>query len=119
MPDCLFCKITKKELGSDVVFEDADLMVFKDVHPKAPVHVLIVPKEHIQSIADLEENHSAVLAHMLYTAKKVAKETYQLAGYKLIFNVGRDGGQVIDHLHLHLLGGWSKGEDPNQVIPNV
>ncbi|KKU52904.1 MAG: histidine triad nucleotide-binding protein [Candidatus Sungbacteria bacterium RIFCSPLOWO2_02_FULL_47_9] len=119
MSDCLFCKITKKEISSDIVFEGVDLLVFKDVHPKAPVHVLIVPKEHIQSIAHLEKNHNEIISKLIYTAKRVAKETYNLTGYKLIFNVGRSGGQVIDHLHLHLLGGWSMGEDPNQVISKV
>ncbi len=103
--DCIFCKITKKEIPADIVFEDDTLMVFKDIHPSAPVHDLVVPKEHIQSIASLEGNHRDILAHMIYTAKEVAAKA-GLKGYKLVFNVGRDGGQVIDHLHLHLLGGW-------------
>ena len=107
MADCLFCKIGAGEIPSDIVFEDRDIMAFKDIHPKAPVHLLVIPKMHIQSIAHLEENHSDVISHMLYRAKEVA-ERAGLNGYKLIFNVGREGGQVIDHLHLHILGGWGE-----------
>lgn len=85
-------------------------MVFKDIRPSAPVHYLVVPKEHIQSIAHLDGNHKEVLASIIYTAKDMA-EKLNLKGYKLVFNVGRDGGQVIDHLHLHLLGGWGRKAD--------
>lgn len=111
--DCLFCKISKNEIPSDVVYEDSDVKVFKDIHPKAPVHLLVIPKVHIQSIAHLESNHSDIIAKLMYTAKKVA-EDMGLPGYKLVFNVGREGGQEIDHLHLHLLGGW-KGEERRNV----
>ncbi len=109
--DCLFCKISKKEISSEIVYEDGDVMVFKDLHPKAPVHMLVIPKIHIQSIAHLETNHNDIIAKLIYTAKKVAADM-GLKGYKLLFNVGREGGQVNDHLHLHLLGGWDKvGEE--------
>ena len=107
--DCLFCKIATKEVPSDVFFEDGDVKVFKDIHPKAPVHFLVIPKLHIQSIAHLEVDHNEVIAKLIWAAKRVA-ETSGLKGYKLVFNVGREGGQVIDHLHLHVLGGWSQGE---------
>lgn len=110
MSECIFCKIANHGMASDVVHEDAEVIAFKDVHPKAPVHLLVVPKQHIASIAHLEADHSDVIAKLIYTAKHVA-ETQGLAGYKLVFNVGREGGQVIDHLHLHLLGGWAKPED--------
>ena len=108
--DCIFCKIGKKEVSSDILYEDDGVMVFKDAQPSAPVHYLIIPKEHIQSIAHLEGNHRDVLAKIIYKAKESA-EKLNLKGYKLVFNVGREGGQVIDHLHLHLLGGWAKEED--------
>src|SRR3989344_2300407 len=108
--DCVFCKISKKEISSDIVFEDENLMVFKDIKPSAPFHFLIIPKEHIQSIAHLEGNHKDVLTGMIYAAKDTAKKA-GLKGYKLVFNVGKEGGQVIDHLHLHLLGGWTKRSD--------
>lgn len=108
--DCIFCKITQKEIPSEIVHEDSDAVVFKDLHPKASVHLLVVPKIHIQSIAHLEADHSDVIAKLIYTAKKVA-EDQGLKGYKLVFNVGKEGGQVIDHLHLHLLGGWASAEE--------
>lgn len=103
--DCLFCKISQNEIPSEVVFEDNDVKVFKDIHPKAPVHLLVIPKVHIQSVAHLEANHNDVIAKLIYTAKHAAEEM-GLKGYKLVFNVGREAGQTVDHLHLHLLGGW-------------
>lgn len=108
--DCIFCKIAKKEIAADIIFENDQVMAFKDIRPSAPIHVLIVPKEHIQSIAHLEGNHRDILAALIYTAKDLA-EKQDLKGYKLVFNVGREGGQIIDHLHLHLLGGWNKKSD--------
>src|SRR5438552_742650 len=110
MADCIFCKIVNKEIKSEMVREDDKVVAFKDAHPAAPVHILVVPKEHIQSIAHLHGNHKDVLASMIYTAKNIAEKT-GLKGYKLVFNVGKEGGQVIDHLHLHLLGGWSRKSD--------
>lgn len=112
MADCLFCKISKGEINSEVVYEDADVKVFKDIHPKAPVHLLVIPKIHIQSIAHLEADHNDIISKLIYTAKQVAQEA-GLSGYKLVFNVGQEGGQVIDHLHLHVLGGWKDREDRN------
>ncbi|MDD5430816.1 MAG: HIT domain-containing protein [Candidatus Pacebacteria bacterium] len=103
--NCIFCKIINKEIPTEFVLNNNDLVAFKDIRPSAPVHYLIVPKEHIQSIAHLEGNHKDVLAALIYAAKDLA-EKINLKGYKLAFNVGREGGQVIDHLHLHLMGGW-------------
>ncbi len=108
--DCVFCKIAKKEIPSEVIYEDERVMVFKDIHPSAPVHYLVIPKVHIQSIAHLEANHSQIISEVIYAAKQVASKL-EMKGYKLVFNVGREGGQVVDHLHLHLLGGWSKKVD--------
>lgn len=110
MSDCVFCKITNKEVPADVAYEDGKIMVFKDIRPSAPVHYLAVPKEHVESVAHLGENHQDLIVAMIYAAKKVA-EAKGLKGYKLVFNVGREGGQVIDHLHLHLLGGWTQKSD--------
>lgn len=110
MANCIFCKISKKEIPATTVFEDADVAAFTDIHPKAPVHILVIPKEHIQSIAHLEAAHADVIAKLVYAAKRIAVEK-ELTGYKLVFNVGREGGQMVDHLHLHLLGGWEKPED--------
>ncbi|TSC89575.1 MAG: Hit-like protein involved in cell-cycle regulation [Parcubacteria group bacterium Gr01-1014_3] len=103
--DCVFCKIAKKEIPAELAMETESLMAFKDIRPSAPVHYLVIPKEHIQSIAHLEGNHKELLAGLIYAAKDLAAK-FDLKGYKLVFNVGREGGQVIDHLHLHLLGGW-------------
>lgn len=108
--DCVFCKISRKELPSEIAYEDSQLMAFKDIRPSAPVHYLICPKEHIQSIAHLEGNHRDILSALIYTAKDLALKL-GLKGYKLVFNVGREGGQIVDHLHLHLLGGWNKKSD--------
>lgn len=108
--DCIFCKISKKEILADIIYEDDNVMVFKDTRPLAPIHYLIIPKEHIQSIIYLESNHQKIISKIIFAAKKTA-EDLKLKGYKLVFNVGREGGQVIDHLHLHLLGGWTKQED--------
>ncbi len=113
MADCLFCKIGKKEIPADVILETAEAVAFKDIRPSAPVHYLIIPKEHIQSIAHLQNNHNEIIAKVVYTAKAVA-EKIGLKGYKLVFNVGREGGQMIDHLHLHLLGGWTPTPNENR-----
>ncbi len=112
--DCIFCKIGRGDISSETIFEDNEVRVFNDLHPKAPVHLLIIPKEHIQSIAHLEGNHKGIISHMIFIAKRVAEER-GLKGFKLVFNVGREGGQVIDHLHLHLLGGWRKDRDKEAI----
>lgn len=110
MTDCVFCEIAQGKVPAAVIFQDSAVAVFDDINPKAPVHILVIPKEHIQSIAHLKENHNNIIAKLIYTAKQIADKK-GLGGYKLIFNVGHDGGQVIDHLHLHLLGGWDTPED--------
>ncbi|MFH1193077.1 MAG: HIT domain-containing protein [Candidatus Jorgensenbacteria bacterium] len=107
--DCLFCKIANKEIPAEFVYEGADIVAFKDIRPSAPIHYLVVPREHIQSIIHLEGNHKEIISALVFRAKALAEEA-GLKGYRLMFNVGREGGQVIDHLHLHLLGGWKGGE---------
>lgn len=114
--DCIFCKIGKKEIPAEILYADESVMVFKDIQPSAPVHFLVIPKEHIQSIAHLEGNHRDILAKIIYQAKESAVKL-NLAGYKLVFNVGREGGQIVDHLHLHLLGGWG-GKRGGDTMPN-
>ena len=103
---CIFCSIINKEVPSDIVYEDDDFIVFKDVKPTAPIHLLLVPKTHISSINDLKEKHIDLIGNLFLLAKRIAKEQKISNGYKLNFNVGRKGGQLVDHLHLHLLGGW-------------
>ena len=116
MIDCVFCKIINKEIAADVIYEDGEILIFKDIHPSAPIHYLVVPKEHIQSIMRAEDNHKEIISKLIFSAKKAA-EKLGLKGYKLVFNGGREGGQIIDHLHLHLLGGWKKQEDIDKM-PN-
>ena len=104
---CTFCKIVKGEQSADFLYQDESLVVFKDIRPHAPVHLLIVPREHIRSLNDLREKDKDVISEMIVRAKEMAKElSIAQSGYLLLFNVERGGGQVIFHLHLHLLGGW-------------
>jgi histidine triad (HIT) family protein len=105
--DCTFCKIIKGENVADFVYQDESLVVFKDIRPHAPVHLLIVPREHIRSLNDIKEKDKDIVFRMVFKAKEMAKEhSIATSGYRLLFNVERGGGQVIFHLHLHLLGGW-------------
>jgi histidine triad (HIT) family protein len=106
MSDCIFCKIIKKEIPADIVYEDEDVFAFKDNHPIAPVHILIIPKEHIETIDDLEEKDKELAGKMILTAKKIGRD-FKIAegGYKLLFRVKKHGGQEVDHVHLHLIGG--------------
>ena len=107
MSDCIFCKIIKKEIPADIFYEDQNLIVLKDIKPKAPIHYLIIPKQHIESVNHLKEENKDLIGVMFLTAQKIAdKLGIKDKGYKLVFNVGRGGGQIIDHLHLHILGGW-------------
>lgn len=104
MIDCIFCKIINKEMPSDIAYEDDNVIVFKDINPSAPIHLLIVPKKHIVSINDLKDQDKELVGYMFLIAKKMAEKQGVLeTGYRLAINVGRGGGQIIDHLHLHLL----------------
>lgn len=100
--DCIFCKIINKELNSEIIDEDESIIVFKDIHPRAPVHFLIVPKEHLGSVKD--EGAEDWARHLLVKAKVIAK-TRGIDDYKLVFNVGKEAGQTVEHLHLHFLAG--------------
>lgn len=102
MNDCIFCKIAKKELSAEIVFEDEDFLAFKDIQPRAPLHYLIIPKNHIESIAS--ENSGEIAKELINTAKKIAARK-RVNDYKLVFNVGLKAGQTVPHLHLHFLAG--------------
>ena len=102
--DCIFCKIANKEVAGEIIYENDKVVAFKDIYPKAAFHILIVPKKHIESVDKLEENDKELVGEMALAAKNIAKDN-NVIGYKLVINVGRDGGQIVDHLHLHLLGG--------------
>ncbi len=104
---CLFCQISNGETTTEILFENDTLAVFKDINPAAPVHLLIVPKRHIRSINDLTEADRAILSELLLVARDMAgRHGVAESGYRLFINVERGGGQLIFHLHLHLIGGW-------------
>lgn len=105
--DCLFCKIIKGEIPSDCIYEDELVYAFNDIDKQAPVHFLIVPKEHIKSADDLEEKDKDLIGHIFLVAKKLAKEKGLVNGYRIVNNCKEDGGQTVDHLHFHVLGGRS------------
>lgn len=100
--ECIFCKIANKEALAEVVYEDDKIIAFKDIRPQAPIHLLIIPKKHIPSVDHLEITDKTLMGELFLIAQKIAKEK-KLKGYKLQINVGRLAGQIIDHLHLHLL----------------
>ena len=104
--DCLFCKIINKEIPSEIVYEDDDILAFNDIAPKAPVHVLIIPKKHISSHAEIEADDAELMGKIHMVINKIAKEKGILEnGYRVVINCGEDGGQEVKHLHFHLLGG--------------
>jgi histidine triad (HIT) family protein len=110
---CLFCKIIDGKIPSTSVFQDDLGYAFADVHPQAPVHVLIVPREHISSLSETDERKNALLGHLLLAAAEIARSKGLGKGYRIVVNTGEEGGQTVDHLHLHLLGGrqmtWPPG----------
>lgn len=113
MEDCIFCKIGKKEIPSTVVYEDEHLLAFKDLNPVAPVHVLIIPKVHMNSLNAVTPDHVTLMGHLLSTVKTIARECGIPEGYRLVSNCGIEAGQTVEHLHFHLVGGrpmqWPPG----------
>ena len=104
--NCIFCKIINKEIPADIVYQDDEIIAFKDIAPVAPVHLLIIPKKHILSVNNLELEDKELIGRLFLTARKIAKEQgVSETGYRLVINVGKDAGQTVEHLHLHLLGG--------------
>ncbi|MBE9125685.1 MULTISPECIES: histidine triad nucleotide-binding protein [unclassified Coleofasciculus] len=113
MSETIFSKIIRREIPADIVYEDDLVLAFKDIAPRAPVHILIIPKKPIPQLAAAESEDHAVMGHLLLTAKRVAEQAGLTNGYRLVINNGSDGGQTVDHLHLHILGGrqmqWPPG----------
>ena len=108
---CIFCNIVNKDISVEFVYENESVVAFYDIHPKAPVHILILPREHIVSVNDLKEEHAPVITALMLAAPTVAEKIgVKDKGYKLVFNVGKGGGQVIDHIHMHLRA-WPAGND--------
>lgn len=105
MSDCLFCKIVAGELPSDRVYEDDRVVVFRDLYPKAAVHLLVVPREHIASLEGLGPEHDGLIAHCIRLLPKLARQEGLNSGFRTVINTGKDGGQEVFHLHIHLLGG--------------
>ncbi len=114
MTDCIFCKIAGGEMTADVIFEDDDVIAFRDISPKAPTHVLVIPRRHISTLNDLGESDVEIVARMVHAAQKIAlQEGISDGGYRTVINCNTDGGQAVYHIHLHLLGGrqmsWPPG----------
>jgi histidine triad (HIT) family protein len=106
LTDCIFCKIIAGEATGEIVYKDEFVVAFRDIHPVAPVHILIVPKEHIASVNDVNQEHEIILGRMFTVAREIAKQKeISTSGYRLIINTGSNAGQVIFHLHMHLIGG--------------
>jgi len=105
MSDCLFCKIIAGDIPSDKVYEDDQIFVFKDIQPKAAVHLLVTPKTHLDSLDDLNTEHSTLIAHMMLKLPLLAREQGLDTGFRTIINTGPGGGQEVAHLHIHILGG--------------
>jgi histidine triad (HIT) family protein len=113
MDDCLFCRIARGEIPADVVFSDEHVVCFRDISPKAPTHLLLIPREHIASAAELTEDHGPLLGRLFAAAARVAREAGVVErGFRLVTNAGPGAGQSVDHLHFHLLGGRSLGWPP-------
>ena len=105
--DCVFCQIIRGEKPADFVYRGETVVAFRDIKPHAPVHILVVPRNHIRSINDLEDGDRIIVGEMIYRAGKIAKDQgISQSGYKLVYNVERGGGQFVFHIHLHLIGGW-------------
>lgn len=113
MNDCIFCKIAAGEIPSTKVYEDDKLLAFRDINPQAPVHILIIPKQHFESVNALDESSAPIVGEIMLVAKKLAKENGLDGGYRLITNIGDDGGQTVKHLHFHLIGGVKLSEKMN------
>ena len=110
--DCIFCKIIAGEIPSSKVFEDDDVLAFRDIRPAAPVHFLVVPKQHLASLNDATSEHERVLGKMMVLAPKLALQQGAMNGFRSVINTGPDGAQEVYHLHMHIMGGprpWSKG----------
>lgn len=114
MEDCLFCKIVNKEIPAELIFEDDRIVAFNDINPQAPIHILIIPKEHFDSLNDVPEEKNDIFGHILARARQIAQNLgIQERGYRIVLNTARDSGQEVFHIHFHMLGGrrmtWPPG----------
>ncbi|MBP0982691.1 MAG: histidine triad nucleotide-binding protein [Oscillospiraceae bacterium] len=111
MMDCLFCKIIAGEIPSTKVYEDDKVLAFRDIAPKAPTHILVIPKTHIAGVDEITPENSAIISHIFEVIAKIAKDEGLDGGYRVVSNIGEDGGQTVRHLHFHILGGKKLSED--------
>ena len=114
MEDCIFCKIINKEIPTSIVFEDEEMIAFNDINPQAPIHILLIPREHFASLNNIPEEKKSLLSHLLLKARQIAQEKgIAEKGYRIVLNTESDSGQEVYHIHLHLLGGrwmnWPPG----------
>jgi histidine triad (HIT) family protein len=110
--DCIFCQIIGGKIPSDIVYQDDEIIAFRDIKPQAPVHILVIPKKHIPSLEKLKEDELPIIARMVKVANQLAKsEGVAQKGYRLTINCGQEGGQLVPHLHMHLLGGRRLSDD--------
>lgn len=114
MSACIFCRIARREIPAKIVYEDEQAVAFEDINPQAPVHLLVIPKAHVESVDRLKASDASLIAHLVLTCTRLAGERdIAASGYRLVTNTGFDGGQTVSHLHLHLLGGramtWPPG----------
>jgi histidine triad (HIT) family protein len=113
MTDCLFCKIVAGDIPADVVLDRGGVVAFRDINPQAPTHILLIPKDHVRDITELNEGSGPILAELIATANELARsEGIDSSGYRVVANVGPDAGQTVFHLHVHLLGGRPMGWPP-------
>lgn len=111
MQDCIFCKIINKEIPSSIVYEDDEIIAFRDIHPVTPVHILVIPKKHITSLAHMEKEDEAIVGKIYGVINKIADEKgFKESGYRVIVNCGKDAGQEVMHLHFHVLAGAKFGD---------
>lgn len=114
--DCIFCKIITREIPAKIVYEDSEILAFPDIHPVAPVHILIIPKRHIESVNNLTDSDGELAGKLILAAKKIAEDlNISENGYKLLIRTGADGGQEVAHIHLHLIGGAKLSEDIHAI----
>ena len=104
--DCIFCRIVAGKIPSDIIYQDEEVVAFRDINPQSPVHLLVIPKKHFTSLAQLTEEEKPLMGHMISVANQLARdEGISETGYRLVINCGRQGGQLVPHLHMHVLGG--------------
>lgn len=109
--ECIFCKIVKGEIPSTKIYEDDEILAFKDIHPDAPIHILVIPKKHIDSLATMKDGDEQIIAKIYKVINKIAEQQgVKEKGYRVIVNCGKDGGQAVGHLHFHLLAGTELGQ---------